>query len=130
MASRSTLKKAQELKAKFEANHPNAEIRIIDRSGIARIGRGVAESNGFEIVEDDGGIMVTINEVRFEVLEVRHCKCGAEILTAAIGEWGLDECQACKETRETRQRIELDESIERSHQAVAEMTWRGEWEER
>ena len=45
--------------------------------------------------------------------------CGAEILTAAIGEYGLDECQDCRKAREERQTVELAEGIARSRESVA-----------
>jgi hypothetical protein len=129
MATRDTLEKAQELKARWEVDFPNAEIRIINKSGIMTVGRGVAEMENLEIIEDNGGIMVKVQMPQFEVLEVRHCECGAEILTAAVGEWGLNECQNCKQTREVEYAANLQAGIEKSRQEVNEIAWRDEWEE-
>jgi len=129
MASRTTLKEAQEVKAQMEARHPGRTIRIIDKSGVAQMGRLAAESKGFEII-DGNDITVTVKEIRFDILEVRKCRnCSSEILTAAIGEDGLDECEPCKAQRKARQEKELAESIERNRQSVAEWEARDRWEE-
>lgn len=72
MASRDTLEQAEELKQKLEATYP--------------------------------GLVFEIEELRQErftqrhVLEARNCdRCGAQILTAAIGEYSVagDFCKTC-----------------------------------
>lgn len=119
MASRSTLQKAQEVKAEIESRHPGIKIRITDESGVHQMGRAVAERKGFEIVEDNGGCMVTVKETYFDISEVRICTgCGVEILTAAIGEDTLNECTTCRERRLEKQEKELQASIERSRQRM------------
>ena len=119
MASRSTRQEAEKVKAEFQASYPDATIRIIDNSKTMRIGRLVAQDKGYDIVEDDGGIMVTAEVTTFDILEVRTCACGNEILTAAIGELGLTECKSGKEQRRARQAAELADGIERNRTAVA-----------
>lgn len=118
MASRTTLEKAQNLKVELEVRHPHAQFRIIDNSKKRHVGREAAEADGYKIIED-GEIMVLAMVTRFDVLEVRHCDCGAEILTVAIGEHGLDECTTCRTERQTRQKQALAERCERGHQAIA-----------
>lgn len=105
MASRSTRQEAEKIKAETESSHPGVEIRILDKSGMTQMGRMIAEREGFEILGGND-ITVTVMETRFEILEVRKCRCGAEILTAAIGESGLDECTDCREKRQQRQKRE------------------------
>ena len=112
MASRSTRQEAEKIKAETEARHPGVEIRILDNSGTAQIGRMIAEREGFEILSGND-ITVTVRETRFEILEVRKCRCGAEVLTAAIGESGLNECSACREKRQERQKREGQARAER-----------------
>ena len=91
MASRNTLEKAQELKNEMEQRHPNATIRIVE------------ERTGYWIGE------------------VRKCReCGGEILTAAVGEWGNDECRECAATGRTRWDAKVARGVEASRQAVAE----------
>ena len=118
MASRTTLEKAQNLKVELQVRHPCAEFRIIDDSKERRVGRSAAEADGYKIIED-GEITVLAMVTRFDVLEVRRCECGAEILTAAIGEHGLDECATCRIERQARQKQALAESCERGRQAMA-----------
>ena len=120
MASRKTLKEAESLRDEFQARHPAATFRIIDNSKTMNIGRVVAMMDGYDIVKDDGAIMVTAKVTRFDVVEVRHCSCGAEILTAAIGENGIDECAKCKEAAHTARMSESARRCERSRHAVAE----------
>ena len=70
MASRNTLKEAQEVKRHFQAMVPGAEIRITES---ARRG--------------------------YVIQEVRKCEdCGREILTSAIGEINVagDRCSECR----------------------------------
>jgi hypothetical protein len=129
MASRQTETEAQELKANFEKTYPDRTFRIINSSQERRIGRGVAEMKGYQIIEDDGSIMVTVNYTEFQVLEVRKCVCGAEVLTAAVGEDGLNECPSCKAERKSRQEQDGTERANRSAAKVREMTWRDAWEE-
>ena len=105
MASRSTRQEAEKIKAETEARHPGIEIRIIDKSGVTQMGRMIAEQKGFEIISGND-ITVTVRETRFEILEVQECRCGKEILTAAIGEDGLNECTNCREKRQQRQKAE------------------------
>lgn len=119
MASRTTLRKAEELKEQMQEWVPAVTLRIIDRSETRRIGRGVAEMEGYKIVEDDGGIMVLAEVTQFDVVEVRQCACGAEVLTIAIGEAGLDECQACKRKRQKWQAEESMHSSQASRASVA-----------
>ena len=118
MASRTTLEKAQNLKAELQARHPRAEFRIIDDSKERHIGRNAAEADGYKIIED-GEITVLAMVTKFDVLEVRHCDCGAEILTIAIGEHSLNECVTCRTERQARQKQALAESCERGRQAMA-----------
>ena len=99
MADRDTLQEAQELKANFENWFPGREIRIVPRA------QG------------------------FSVLEVRHCICGAEVLTKAVGEDGRNECATCKTKRAQRQSAQSQEAIRRSAANVAEHAWRDEWEQ-
>ena len=102
MANRTTLKEAQEVKKQFESNHTNANMVIIDRSSESRMGRIVAQEKGFEIVADNGGIMVTVKETSFDILESRTCKkCGVEILTAEVGAISADICKNCTEGYES-----------------------------
>ena len=111
MASRTTLKKAQVLKEKWEAEYPNAKFRIIDNSMTRTIGGKVIESP------------------HFNILEVRVCGCGGEILTAAVGEASLDECKECKAKRLARQEQELEASTARQAQRMADWDAMDEWEE-
>jgi len=130
MATRDTLKEAQELKSQLEQEFPNAKIIIEDQSSEIQMGRMIAEMKGFEIIEDDGGIRVTVKETRYEVLEVRKCGCGIEFTTAAIGEYSAnDECQDCREKRIDRQRQELDVGVARESARVKRMNWRDAWEQ-
>jgi len=129
MASRTTLKAAQELKEQMQARHPGIVLRIEDNSKAMRIGRGAARSEGFEILEDTGAIMVLAQVSRFDVVEVRHCSCGAEITTIAIGEAGLDECASCRRERELRnEQYHEDRSARQAH-SVREWAARDEGEE-
>lgn len=109
MATRTTLKEAKELKASFEANHPDAVIRITDRSETKRIGKAVAETKGFEIIED-GRVMVTAKVTSFDVQEVKFCEvCGAEFLTHAVGEAGNYFCSTeCKPEYESTGSADFD----------------------
>jgi len=129
MASRDTKEKADELKQQLEARHPSIELRIIESHEQQRIGRAVAKRKGYEIVEDNGGIMVTVNVAEFNVVEVRKCQCGAEITTIAIGEYGLDECADCSAAREERDSAAIKASIKAQKAAVDEADWRDQWEE-
>lgn len=91
MASRNSMKEAQELKMTFETNYPNAEIRIVE------------------------------NGARFDILEVRECDdCETEILTAAIGEWGVDECFDCREASEAKWKEELAAGVARQNDEIAQ----------
>lgn len=128
MASRTNLREAQELKAEWQTRHPGARFRIVDNSETMMVGKAVAERHGYEIIED-GRIRVLAKVTRFDVLEIRQCECGAEILTAAIGEISLNECKECKTKRQTRQAQELEESIRREAQRLADWDAMDEWEE-
>lgn len=128
MATRKSCQAAQELVTKLQKRYPKATFRIIDNSKTMQIGRKAAEMKGFEIIKD-GSIMVMAQVTQFEVLEVRECQCGTEILTIAIGEWGLDECTDCHEKREARQAKESQERRLREEQRIAEAEWRNRWEE-
>jgi len=81
MATRKTLREAQELAEKWQTQYPDATFRIED---IAPWG--------------------------FDVLEARVCRiCGSEYLTAAIGEYDGLRCDACEqqareESRESSKR--------------------------
>lgn len=130
MATKKSLKEAQEAITRLQTRHPNATFRIVDNSKTMRIGRGAAARQGFEIVEDDGGIMVTAKVTAFDVYEIRYCRCGAEVLTAAIGEDGLDECRTCRKKREERQARISGRNRRESARRVAQAEWRDRWEER
>jgi hypothetical protein len=108
MATRKTLTEAEELSAKLQIAHPTAKIRIIANHREMRIGRAVAERQGYEVLGDDGGIMVLAQVTEFSILEVRHCDCGVELLTAAIGEYGVDMCQKCAERFQSEYRLNAD----------------------
>ena len=99
MANRDTLQEAQELKEKFEGLYPGREIRIIQKPQF------------------------------FSVLEIRHCDCGAEVLTKAIGEDGLNECATCKAARAQRQSAKSEASIRSAARNVAEANWRDWFEQ-
>jgi hypothetical protein len=72
MATRETKEQAQELLEKFQARWPNLSFRLTDES--------------------------TSRYSQFGVYEVRACQdCGAEILTAAIGEDSINRCRTCKD---------------------------------
>ena len=129
MATRQTQQAAQELKADFERDYPTRTFRIIDSSREMRIGRGVAEMKGYEITEDDGSIMVKVNYTEFSILEVRACRCGAEVLTKAIGEDELDECPTCRKAREQRQAQGHRVQEARERTKVRTWTARDTWEE-
>lgn len=120
MATRNTIQKAQELKENLEITHPTRKFRIVDQSEKMRIGRKAAEAYGYEILEDTGNIMVLVNCTEFAVLEVRKCGCGEEVLTAAIGEDSLDECDECYRRRQERQARVLAHGIEKSAQRAAQ----------
>jgi hypothetical protein len=120
MASRDTLAEATELKNKFETRYPARKFKIVDQSEKMRIGRRVAIAEGYEILEDTGSAMVMANCTQFAVLEVKHCECGAEVLTAAIGEDGLHECDDCYRHRQERQARVLAHGIENSTQRAAQ----------
>jgi len=126
MASRKTEKEAQELKAKWETQYPNSEIRIIDNSGVKQIGRCAAEQSGFEILEGNN-ITVKAIVTSFAVLEVKQCRsCGAEVLTAAIGEIGINVCQICERKANVKHQQELNASIARSDERMREIVWRND----
>jgi len=132
MATRNTKEKAQQLKEKLEAEYPGIEIRVVDQSSTRRLGRLIAEQNGLGIIEDDGSGMVVVRMPEFAVLEVRHCqRCGAETLTAAIGEIAMtgDHCQSCEMKRHETYLHELEASCERSAERSREAEWRNAWEE-
>ena len=99
MANRDTLQEAQELKEKFETMFPGREIRIVERTQF------------------------------FSVLEARHCNCGAEVFTQAIGEDGLNECADCKAERAQRQTAKSQASIKSAARNVAEANWRDWFEQ-
>jgi hypothetical protein len=130
MATRKSLGEAQKLVAELQIRHPNAIFRIVDNSKTMRVGRGAAEMQGFKVVEDDGGIMVMAEVAAFDVYEVRQCRCGAEVLTAAIGENNLDECQICRKKREERQAKVSRHNQFHAARRVAQAEWRDRWEER
>lgn len=90
MATRATLIEAQELKAQLEAKY-NLKLKIV--------------SNIFG---------------EFDVLEIKVCRCGAEVLSAAIGEDDFTQCNECYRRREARQAQVLERGIENSAQRVAE----------
>lgn len=130
MATRNTLKEAQDQKAQLEQDFPGIVIEIEDRSGERQVGRGVAERDGLEIVQDDGSVFVTVKVTRFSILEIRKCGvCGSKYTTRAIGECGLRECRNCKNARLEQHSRELDESIERESVRLEEATWRDAWEQ-
>jgi len=129
MASRDTKEKAIELKQKLEARHPSITLRILESSEERRIGRAIAERKGYEITEDSGGVMVTVNLTEYNIVEVRKCRCGAEITTIAIGEHGLDECANCEAAREERDSAAIKAGIKAQKAAVDAAAWRSEWEE-
>ena len=119
MASRNTLKEAQELKAEFKKSFGGVEIRIVENTETRQMGRIVAEEMGLDIDGQDD-LFVTVKVTRYDVLEVRHCGCGQEILTQAIGEIGLNECPTCRERRENSQNAERTASIARQSADIKE----------
>jgi hypothetical protein len=120
MATRNTIQEAQELKARFETRYPARKFRVVDQSEKMRVGRRVAIAEGYEILEDTGSAMVTANCTQFAVLEIKHCECGAEVLTAAIGEDDFCECDSCYQERRTRQAKTLEDGIRNSTQRAAQ----------
>lgn len=129
MASRKSQAKAQELIEKMQANFPDATFRIVDNSATQRIGRIVAEEDGLEIVEDNGGIMVTARVSRFDVLEARIChSCGSEFLTRAIGEHGPT-CKTCRDSSAINFNAELKTRIAQKQEQSREREWRNNHEE-
>jgi DNA-directed RNA polymerase subunit RPC12/RpoP len=119
MATRNSKHAAEELKTKWEAEYPGSEFVIIDRSGIQMIGKFVAEENGYEIIEGNGP-RVKAKVTEFEVLEVKHChNCGAEVLSAAIGEASSYECVECRNKLAAERHSRSEEAKERSRQSVA-----------
>ncbi len=127
MATRSTQQAAQELKSEFETRYPNRQFRIEDNSGAMQIGKMAAKRQCYEIIED-GDITVIAKVTRYDVLEVRHCDCGAEILTKAIGEDGADKCRACRERQQVRFDKKLRKSEAEGTQAVRDQAHRDAWE--
>ena len=130
MASRSTMKEAKKIKSDWETKYPNRTFCIIDRSAEMQIGRKAAEMEGFEVIEDNDDWSVLAKVTQFDILEIRQCGCGAEILTAAVGEDGLNECKDCKARRRVRQEKELAARIDRNRRATAEWQARDKWEKR
>jgi hypothetical protein len=129
MASRAILSKAQVLKAKMEAAFPAAKLVIINRSKSGTIGRDYAIEHGLEIIEDTGALVTAIM-TSFHVLEVKLCcGCGSEILTAAIGEAGNDECQDCRDKRGAEFKSELTGGVIVETERIAELEWRNNQEE-
>jgi len=109
MATRDSLEKAQALKRELEQAHPGIEIRILDRSTEETVWIKVAEAQGLKVLSVVDDTHVVVSRPRFDVLEVRRCTgCGKEILTAAIGEAGLDECPDCQQRRQQRQQRQAD----------------------
>lgn len=97
MAYRNTLKEAEELMSKYEAEYRGHEFRIDDKSSIRVMGKGAAEMNGYEVIEQVNRLQVLAKETRFEVSQVRHCAvCEAELLSSDIGESGYYTCSGCK----------------------------------
>ena len=125
MANRATLDGAQALKVQMQSMFPNAKLTIVDRSKPSTIGRDYAIEHGLEITSDQGGALVTAIATRFDVLEVLAChECGSEVLTAAIGEIGNDECQDCRQERSKMFSAELRDDVAIEAQRVAQNEWR------
>jgi len=98
-ASRGTRQEAEKVKARMEERHPGVTIRIVERGP------------------------------RFVIMEARKCQCGTEVLTAAIGELGANECPACREKRQARHKAEGRAQVEKARQSVASWVARDVWEE-
>ena len=129
MASRKTRQAAQELKAKFQERHPDLIFKITDVSRTYQMSRATAERWGREIIGGDE-TTATVRDAQFKVSEVRICvDCGAEILTAAIGEIGDDRCPTCRETSKAAFKAELTARKAASAKLSAEREWRNNWEE-
>ena len=96
MADRGTRQEAEELKAKFEANHPGVVIVIEERTGeqaMSPYGLGTTYQEE-DIVRYDGDFPV-IQWQNFSILEVTTCRgCGKEAKNAAIGQTFV--CNECK----------------------------------
>lgn len=119
MASRSIRQEAKQVQQKFQEEYPTATFRIIEDSTTTRIGRFVAEQNGYEIVEDNGGSFVTAIMTTYYIVEVRSCNlCGAEVLTHAIGEMSYDLCSGCRTAYQDSERGASAEQQRRSAEAV------------
>ena len=129
MASRSTMTAATELMKKWQTEYPEASFRIIENSEIREVGRALAEREGYTIMEDDGSRWVLANVTRFDILEVRHCACGAEILTAAVGEYGLSQCQDCSEMLAARHAREMDSNCQIEAARIMELEIRDRQEQ-
>lgn len=128
MASRNTFAEAQELKAQFKQDYPGIKIIVLSSKTERRMGRAVAERKGFEIVEDSGGIMVTVKETRFEILEARTCGCGKEYTTRAIGEIDSGKCDKCSKVGAQRHGQELSEGVQRENERTAKVVAMNDWE--
>ncbi len=129
MASRKTRQAAQELKAKFQERHPDLTFRVTDVSRTYPMSRATAERWGREIIGGDE-TTATVRDAQFNVSEIRTCvDCGAEILTAAIGEIGDDRCLACREASKAAFAAELAARKKVSAAFSAEREWRNDWEE-
>jgi len=127
MATRNSRQEAEQLIASLD---PSRQYRILDNSVSRRIGRAVAQRQGYTVVEDTGGPMVTAQVTEFEVLEVRHCAdCGAEVLTRAIGEDYIVECANCEKRNHEAHKHALAADKAREAERVREVAWRNKWEE-
>lgn len=131
MATRNTEQEAKELMNNLTEQFPGRRFEIRDTSSECVIGRVIAESKGWTIIEDTGGCMVTVFQPVFEVSEVRICRdCRNNYTTIAIGEADLGLCASCDSRRKERQEQELAQSIKMSQQRINELDWRNAWEER
>lgn len=110
MATRNTQNEANQLKTKLEKQYPNRKFRIVDNSRTMKMGRLAAEEEGYEILSGSV-ITVTAKVTSFTILEIRECGCGTEILTAAIGEDGLNECRECAKKSKEAHEANLNRSI-------------------
>lgn len=126
MASRKTRQAAEELKAKLQEQHPSLTFKITDVSRTYQMSRATAERWGREIVGGDA-TTATVRDAQFNVSEIRTCvDCGAEVLTAAIGEFVIDRCQTCRGKSKADFEASLATSIKAEDERVAELEWRNE----
>jgi hypothetical protein len=128
MATRKSLKEAEELKTRWEAQ--GYTIKVFDRSETREIPARFAEyTSELEILEGRGD-KVLVSAPCFEVLEEVTCRdCGTTFYTKAVGEIGRNVCLNCREQAHAKFQGELKRRDAEEAARVAAIVATNEMEE-